>query len=68
MAIDASRKQKGTLQWGRDQLIAEFVAGFTAAVTTNMLQWGRDQLIAEFRPHLDAPQGNPDRFNGAAIN
>jgi len=37
------------LQWGRDQLIAEFPDLTAAAIMDVALQWGRDQLIAEFR-------------------
>ena len=37
-----------TLQWGRDQLIAELKATTTPGTEFKMLQWGRDQLIAEF--------------------
>ena len=35
------------LQWGRDQLIAEFYRAEFADPTGALLQWGRDQLIAE---------------------
>src|SRR5258706_464945 len=39
----------GSLQWGRDQLIAELNAlGLTTSRLLTTLQWGRDQLIAEF--------------------
>ena len=36
-----------TLQWGRDQLIAEFSATAPTWTSPDWLQWGRDQLIAE---------------------
>ncbi len=37
-----------SLQWGRDQLIAESTGErFGTNGYYNMLQWGRDQLIAE---------------------
>jgi len=55
------------LQWGRDQLIAEFSALASDQPMQVELQWGRDQLIAELR----CPRGRPNRvlsFNGAAIN
>jgi len=35
------------LQWGRDQLIAEFHCRRLAVSGVVELQWGRDQLIAE---------------------
>src|SRR5579884_29579 len=35
------------LQWGRDQMIAEMLAGVDFVISTNVLQWGRDQMIAE---------------------
>jgi len=35
------------LQWGRDQLIAEFTLWTEKELERNWLQWGRDQLIAE---------------------
>ena len=37
------------LQWGRDQLIAEFENPMVDVMRDEMLQWGRDQLIAELR-------------------
>ena len=37
------------LQWGRDQLIAEFEHRSEDTMPHSWLQWGRDQLIAEFR-------------------
>ena len=36
------------LQWGRDQLIAEFDKASLIQAMRDTLQWGRDQLIAEF--------------------
>ena len=38
------------LQWGRDQLIAEFSTTPGPSRVSSRLQWGRDQLIAEFSP------------------
>src|SRR5579884_2229160 len=38
------------LQWGRDQMIAEMLAGVDFVISTNVLQWGRDQMIAEIAP------------------
>jgi len=35
------------LQWGRDQLIAEFFVPGWGTQPYMVLQWGRDQLIAE---------------------
>ena len=38
----------GSLQWGRDQLIAEIEQfGEPSTCAVPRLQWGRDQLIAE---------------------
>src|ERR1035438_1430987 len=47
---DPKREQVITalLQWGRDQLIAEFQVAVEAVYEQTALQWGRDQLIAEF--------------------
>jgi len=45
-ATEAVRIAK--LQWGRDQLIAEFSSSSRYSVPSTGLQWGRDQLIAEF--------------------
>ena len=36
-----------TLQWGRDQLIAELLLYSGLRISDVALQWGRDQLIAE---------------------
>ncbi len=36
-----------SLQWGRDQLIAETAIRPALASNPSALQWGRDQLIAE---------------------
>ena len=36
-----------SLQWGRDQLIAELISPVGRASSAAVLQWGRDQLIAE---------------------
>ena len=55
------------LQWGRDQLIAEFYDGATLTLGLLSLQWGRDQLIAEFRAAWKRTKPKPS-FNGAAIN
>ena len=52
------------LQWGRDQLIAEF-DGASSRGMRMLLQWGRDQLIAELRTALSHVIV---RFNGAAIS
>jgi len=46
-----------SLQWGRDQLIAELLYLAAEAAREAMLQWGRDQLIAELVPPVTrAPQ------------
>ncbi len=42
------------LQWGRDQLIAEFDEADPAVAAWAALQWGRDQLIAELFTHARA--------------
>ena len=39
------------LQWGRDQLIAEFRQARRYSISGPWLQWGRDQLIAELSHH-----------------
>ncbi len=36
-----------SLQWGRDQLIAETPPASLDTLAVTVLQWGRDQLIAE---------------------
>src|SRR5439155_10979539 len=41
------RKSRPTLQWGRDQLIAEMPDRPQLPLVQWRLQWGRDQLIAE---------------------
>jgi len=56
-----------SLQWGRDQLIAEFLSPSIVNQSTTWLQWGRDQLIAEFKSSGSSAQRRR-RFNGAAIN
>ncbi len=58
---------KGSLQWGRDQLIAELVAEGMAKATDGVLQWGRDQLIAELERSVSKSPGIAS-FNGAAIS
>ena len=40
-------KRAAKLQWGRDQLIAEFKKAAWTKLVKLWLQWGRDQLIAE---------------------
>ena len=55
------------LQWGRDQLIAEFRVPFTTTRRGARLQWGRDQLIAELERE-GAGGSRSGGFNGAAIN
>ena len=55
------------LQWGRDQLIAEFTGSEYEQLKQAELQWGRDQLIAEFAPATVQP-APCESFNGAAIN
>ena len=55
------------LQWGRDQLIAEFRCDLPKGWEYWELQWGRDQLIAEF-PRASISPSAPARFNGAAIS
>ena len=47
-AAERRRAKRAELQWGRDQLIAEFGGMATGNSTFSPLQWGRDQLIAEF--------------------
>ncbi len=55
------------LQWGRDQLIAEFRGTVAAEASRAALQWGRDQLIAELG--IKAYCAWKIRgFNGAAIS
>ena len=46
-AHDSCPTCESGLQWGRDQLIAEFKEGLVNAQENAKLQWGRDQLIAE---------------------
>ena len=41
-----------SLQWGRDQLIAELCLDCPTIIAAHRLQWGRDQLIAEFHSKL----------------
>src|SRR5260370_1194173 len=36
-----------TLQWGREQLLAEICPSSTPRTTIHWLQWGREQLLAE---------------------
>ena len=36
-----------SLQWGRDQLVAEIGVGAGGLLAAEWLQWGRDQLVAE---------------------
>ena len=43
-----------TLQWGRDQLIAEMQGRIYCRIQWHGLQWGRDQLIAEIRDYRDS--------------
>ena len=60
-------KRVGGLQWGRDQLIAEFAVLMVDSAFTHPLQWGRDQLIAE----ISCGNHNSYQcfgFNGAAIS
>src|SRR5687768_987334 len=47
MSTKPSSASAISLQWGRDQLIAEIALGARALGVTVQLQWGRDQLIAE---------------------
>ena len=47
--LKRSRPRGRPLQWGRDQLIAEFHAAIVFPIRNLGLQWGRDQLIAEFK-------------------
>ena len=44
------------LQWGRDQLIAEFISDVAKLRRDALLQWGRDQLIAELTSPLPVRQ------------
>ena len=37
----------GSLQWGRDLMIAETLLGVVGIVDDSWLQWGRDLMIAE---------------------
>jgi len=57
----------GTLQWGRDQLIAEMSLRSMRCKLQHQLQWGRDQLIAEMRSK-PSPGTAACGFNGAAIS
>ncbi len=45
--ISGCPADKETLQWGRDQLIAETYVDRYGGLENLKLQWGRDQLIAE---------------------
>src|SRR5579871_5235941 len=45
------------LQWGRDQLIAEFHCLMQLRFRFYQLQWGRDQLIAELGQTRTRPDG-----------
>ncbi len=61
-------RAKTSLQWGRDQLIAEIHYDAPTQQYVGTLQWGRDQLIAEItNMYNDVPNGITS-FNGAAIN
>ena len=50
-AACSARFTRLSLQWGRDQLIAELTPPRSLSLAAGRLQWGRDQLIAEFLPH-----------------
>jgi len=67
LSTNAAVIRLGLLQWGRDQLIAEFPGFDVPKLQAALLQWGRDQLIAELPWKVPIP-GLPKSFNGAAIN
>jgi len=48
---DRTDRRGERLQWGRDQLIAEFAVARERYPRADVLQWGRDQLIAELCFH-----------------
>ena len=54
------------LQWGRDQVIAEWRLAATRVVPLPILQWGREQVIAEWG-HFDLNETSIRALNGAAI-
>ena len=61
-------------QWGRDQLIAELMAGlipYDVVGSVRLLQWGRAHLICGIDPFFAQNHPRPERlhrFNGAAIS
>ena len=60
------RSVNPSLQWGRDQMIAEMFHLAPVSARQILLQWGRDQMIAEM-PADGAKYCPTPGFNGAAI-
>ncbi len=57
---------RDTLQWGRDQMIAEILGLINTEGVAHPLQWGRDQMIAEIGS-AGGTVAALTGFNGAAI-
>ena len=66
--LERCRRLLRSLQWGRDQLIAELMIDARQSVRPKSLQWGRDQLIAELRTRRLQADTRQRCFNGAAIS
>ena len=47
-----------TLQWGRDQVVAEMKRNGPPRVHPPRLQWGRDQVVAEISIRRSIPLSN----------
>src|SRR5437899_832292 len=56
----------GSLQWGREQLLAEIGPEAVVPVGPRMLQWGREQLLAEMVSYFCFSPMILPCFNGAA--
>ncbi len=55
-----------TLQWSRDDDVAESPSLWWSMLAINPLQWSRDDDVAESRPTLEEIRSFRDGFNGAA--
>src|SRR6202035_2344237 len=66
MIMKPAVKESPSLQWGREQLLAEFLSAAEVRFFALVLQWGREQLLAELRTTPPAAAPEPPGFNGAA--